>query len=59
LSKLGEAAKKIPLGESDHWIEVPEGCTRWFATTAEYAIMYHELPHAARFWLFLFGAERF
>ena len=21
------AAKKIPLGEPDHWIEVPEGCT--------------------------------
>jgi hypothetical protein len=27
LSNFGEAAKKNPLGEPDHWITLPEGCT--------------------------------
>jgi hypothetical protein len=53
LSKIADAIKKIPLEEPDHWIKLPEGCTPWFTTTAEYSTMYHDLPRTTRFWSFL------
>ena len=41
---MAEASDKIPLEEPDHSIELPEGCTPWFTTTAEYPTVYHDLP---------------
>jgi hypothetical protein len=58
VSKVAEATKKIPLEEPDHWIELSEGCTPLFGTTAEYSTMYHDLPRAARFWVFLLVIDR-
>ena len=57
LINFAEAAKKIPLEEPDHWIKLPEGCTPWFNTTAEYSIMYHDLPRGASFWSVLLAID--
>jgi hypothetical protein len=54
---LAAVVKKNPLGEPDHLIEVPEGCTPWFVITPEYSIMYHDLPRTARYWSFLLAVD--
>jgi hypothetical protein len=47
LGNLSEAAKKTPLEQPEHWIEVPEGCAPWRLTPLECSTIYHDLPRVA------------
>ena len=38
--------------------EILEECTQWFTIPPEYSTIYHDLPHAARFWSFLLAVDQ-
>jgi hypothetical protein len=58
LRNFGNAVKKIPLEESDHWIKLPVGCTPLFTITfGALDDVSRELHRTARFWSVLLATD--